>query len=83
MKTVFDNIIDVVGFSSTPLVRLHTIAKGLAGVILGKMESMNPLGSVKDRIGVAMIQAGEAQGLITPDTKVFLKKPELIYKGRE
>ncbi len=70
MKTIFDSIIDVVGFSSTPLVRLQTVAKGLPGVILGKMESMNPLGSVKDRIGVAMIQAGEAQGQIKPNTLI-------------
>jgi cysteine synthase A len=70
MKTIFDSIIDVVGFSSTPLVRLSTIGKGLPGVILGKMESMNPLGSVKDRIGAAMIRAGEAQGLIKPDTLI-------------
>jgi cysteine synthase A len=70
MKTIFENIMDVVGFSSTPLVRLSTIGRGLPGIILGKMESMNPLGSVKDRIGVAMIQAGEAQGLIQPDTLI-------------
>ncbi|MHB8068564.1 MAG: cysteine synthase A [Desulfobaccales bacterium] len=70
MNTIFDNIIQVVGASSTPLVRLHTISRGLPGVILGKLESMNPLGSVKDRIGVAMIQAGEAQGQIKPDTLI-------------
>ena len=70
MKTTFDSIIDVVGFSSTPLVRLNTVGKGLPGIILGKMESMNPLGSVKDRIGAAMIQAGEAQGVIKPDTLI-------------
>jgi len=70
METIFDNIIQVVGSSSTPLVRLNTIGKGLPGVILGKLESMNPLGSVKDRIGAAMIRAGEAQGLIKPDTLI-------------
>jgi cysteine synthase A len=52
------------------LVRLNTIGRGLPGVITAKIESMNPLGSVKDRIGVAMIQAAEAQGLITPDTLI-------------
>jgi len=70
MKIIFDSIIQVVGYSSTPLVRLNTIGRGLPGTIMGKMESMNPLGSVKDRIGVAMIQAGEAQGLIKPDTLI-------------
>jgi cysteine synthase A len=70
MKIIFDDIIQVVGYSSTPLVRLSTIGRGLPGLILGKLESMNPLGSVKDRIGVSMIQAGEAQGLIKPDTLI-------------
>jgi cysteine synthase A len=70
MKVIFDSIVDVVGHTSTPLVRLTSIGKGLPGVILGKMESMNPLGSVKDRIGAAMIRAGEAQGLIKPDTLI-------------
>jgi cysteine synthase A len=70
MKVIFDSIVDVVGHTSTPLVRLTSIGKGLPGVILGKMESMNPLGSVKDRIGAAMIRAGEAQGVIKPDTLI-------------
>ncbi len=70
MNNIFDSIIHVVGYSSTPLVRLNTVGRGLPGIILGKLESMNPLGSVKDRIGVAMIQAGEAQGLIKPDTLI-------------
>ncbi|RJR37268.1 MAG: cysteine synthase A [Deltaproteobacteria bacterium] len=70
MKVIFDSIVDVVGHTSTPLVRLNAVSRGLPGVILGKMESMNPLGSVKDRIGAAMIQAGEAQGLIKPDTLI-------------
>ncbi|MBI4643046.1 MAG: cysteine synthase A [Deltaproteobacteria bacterium] len=70
MNTIFDSIIHVVGSSSTPLVRLNTISRGLPATILGKLESMNPLGSVKDRIGVAMIQAGEAQGVIKLDTLI-------------
>jgi cysteine synthase A len=68
MHTIFDSIMLTVG--ATPLVRLNTVSRGLPGVILGKVESMNPLGSVKDRIGVAMIEAGEAQGLIKPDTLI-------------
>ncbi|MEW6659090.1 MAG: cysteine synthase A [Thermodesulfobacteriota bacterium] len=70
MSNIFDSIVQVVGSSSTPLVRLNTIGRGLPGLILGKLESMNPLGSVKDRIGAAMIQAGEARGLIKTDTLI-------------
>jgi cysteine synthase A len=70
MKVIFDSIVDVVGYTSTPLVRLNAVSRGLPAVILGKMESMNPLGSVKDRIGAAMIRAGEAQGLIKSDTLI-------------
>ncbi len=65
MTGILSDIMQTVG--ATPLVRLNTIGRGLPGAIAAKIESMNPLGSVKDRIGVAMIQAGETQGLITPD----------------
>ena len=68
MTGILPDIMQAVG--GTPLVRLNTIGRGLPGVIAAKIESMNPLGSVKDRIGVAMIQAAEAQGLITPDTLI-------------
>ena len=64
MAGILPDIMHAVG--STPLVRLNTIGRGLPGAIAAKIESMNPLGSVKDRIGAAMIQAAEAQGLITP-----------------
>ena len=68
MTGILPDIMQAVG--GTPLVRLNTIGRGLPGVIAAKIESMNPLGSVKDRIGVAMIQAAEAQGLITPETLI-------------
>jgi cysteine synthase A len=68
MAGILPDIMQAVG--GTPLVRRNTIARGLPGVITAKIESMNPLGSVKDRIGVAMIQAAEAQGLITPATLI-------------
>ena len=68
MTGILPDLMQAVG--GTPLVRLNTIGRGLPGVIAAKIESMNPLGSVKDRIGVAMIQAAEAQGLITPDTLI-------------
>lgn len=67
MKT-FNDINSTVG--STPLVRLNTIAEGLGAEIFAKLEFFNPLGSVKDRIGVSMIEAAETQGLIRPDTTI-------------
>ncbi len=62
------NVNSTVG--STPLVRLNTIADGLGTEILAKLEFFNPLGSVKDRIGVSMIEAAEAKGLINPETTI-------------
>lgn len=50
----------------TPLVRLGKIGKGLAGQLVAKLESFNPLGSVKDRIGLAMIEAAEREGRLRP-----------------
>lgn len=67
MKT-FKDINSTVG--STPLVRLNTIADGLGAEIFAKFEFSNPLGSVKDRIGVSMIEAAEAKGLINPETTI-------------
>jgi cysteine synthase len=61
---ITDNFADLVG--RTPLVRLTRIAPDLGAVLIGKVESRNPAGSVKDRIGVAMIAAAEAEGRITP-----------------
>jgi cysteine synthase A len=49
---------------NTPLIQLNRVTAGLGGRIVGKLESFNPSNSVKDRIGVAMIDAAEAQGLI-------------------
>jgi cysteine synthase A len=64
MSLIFPQIIDTVG--ATPLVRLNSLTRGLAATVLVKLESMNPLGSVKDRIGPAMLLAAEAGGLIRP-----------------
>ncbi len=68
MTGILPDIMQAVG--ATPLVRLNTIGRGLPGVLAAKIESMNPLGSVKDRIGVSMIQAAETQGIIKPDTLI-------------
>jgi cysteine synthase A len=61
---ITDNFADLVG--GTPLVRLARVAPDCDADLLGKVESRNPAGSVKDRIGVAMIAAAEAEGRITP-----------------
>ena len=64
MSRIFPQIIDAVG--ATPLVRLNSLTRGLGATVLVKLESMNPLGSVKDRIGPAMLLAAEARGLVRP-----------------
>jgi cysteine synthase len=56
---------------NTPLVRLRRITTGAAAEVVAKLESFNPAGSVKDRIGVAMIDAAEQAGLIKPDTIIL------------
>jgi len=68
MTEIFPDVTRTTG--ATPLVRLNHIAKGLPGIIIAKLEFKNPLGSVKDRIGVAMIEAAEKDGLIGPDTLI-------------
>ncbi len=55
---------------STPLVRLNNITDGLGAEIFAKAEFFNPLGSIKDRIGIAMIEAAETKGLINAETTI-------------
>jgi cysteine synthase A len=55
---------------NTPLVRLNRLTRGLKGEVVAKLESFNPLSSVKDRIGVAMIVSAEEAGLIKKDTVI-------------
>lgn len=66
MKRIYDDITELVG--RTPLVRLRRLGQGLPGQVLVKLESFNPLSSVKDRIGLNMIAAAEREGAITADT---------------
>jgi cysteine synthase len=68
MSGIHNSIVDTIG--NTPLVRLSGLAKahGCKADIVGKLEFFNPLASVKDRIGLAMIEALEAEGKIGPDT---------------
>jgi cysteine synthase A len=68
MAGINADIAKVVG--NTPLVRLNTISRGLQATILAKLEFQNPLSSVKDRIGVSMIEAAEKQGLIDRHTTI-------------
>jgi len=62
LPNVARDITETIG--NTPLVRLDRFAHGLRATVLGKLESKNPLGSVKDRIGLAMIRAAEEAGLL-------------------
>ncbi len=66
---IHENVLGTVG--RTPLVKLQRISAGLPATIAVKCEFFNPLGSVKDRIGAAMIEAGEKAGKITPQTTII------------
>src|SRR5438067_9949480 len=70
MKTgkIYNNIVETVG--RTPLVRLNKVTAGLDATIALKCEFFNPLGSVKDRIGMSMIEAAEREGKISNDTVI-------------
>jgi cysteine synthase len=68
MTRIYHDITGTIG--ATPLVRLNRIANGLHATILVKLEYRNPLGSVKDRIGLSMIKAAEEQGFIKSDTMI-------------
>jgi cysteine synthase A len=70
---VYDSIIETIG--NTPLVRLSKLAKdkGVKADLVAKLEFFNPIASVKDRIGVAMIEALEADGRITPGRSVLVE----------
>ena len=68
MARIYENITDT--FGNTPLVKLRKVTKGLGATVLAKLESFNPAGSVKDRIGVSMIEAAEKEGRLRPDTVI-------------
>ena len=69
MGRIYNNIIETVGH--TPLVRLNRVTAGIDATILLKCEFFNPLGSVKDRIGAAMIEDAEKRGILTKDTVII------------
>jgi cysteine synthase A len=66
MGRIYNNIVETVG--RTPLVRLNKVIDGAPATILLKCEFFNPLGSVKDRIGMSMIEEAERKGLLKKDT---------------
>ncbi len=68
MGKIYNNMTELIG--NTPLVRLDRVFEGIETVVLGKLESFNPAGSVKDRIGVSMIDAAEKAGKLTQDTVI-------------
>ncbi len=69
MGKIFSDITKTVG--NTPLVKLNHITEGLEATVLAKIESFNPLSSVKDRIGVAMIEDAERRGVLKKGTTII------------
>ena len=69
MGKIFSDITKTVG--NTPLVKLNRIAEGLEATVLAKIESFNPLSSVKDRLGVALIEDAEVKGVLKKDSVII------------
>jgi cysteine synthase len=69
MEKIFSDITKTIG--NTPLVRLNNITKGLEATVAAKVESFNPMSSVKDRIGVAMIEDAEQRGVLRKDSVII------------
>ncbi|MBU7026029.1 MAG: cysteine synthase A [Theionarchaea archaeon] len=68
MKKIYDNVLELIGW--TPLIRLNRIGAAVKPEILAKIESNNPTCSIKDRIGLYMIEEAERQGLLNPESVI-------------
>ncbi|MBN1536159.1 MAG: cysteine synthase A [Anaerolineales bacterium] len=66
---IANNVTELIG--NTPLVRINRLSKGAVAEVIAKLEYQNPAHSVKDRVGVAMIEAAETAGIIKPDTIIL------------
>src|SRR6266581_2452530 len=66
---VHDSILELIG--NTPFIRLNKVSRGLKATLLAKMESLNPGGSVKDRVGIAMVEDAEKKGLLKPGATII------------
>lgn len=71
MAKIYENITETIG--RTPMVRLSRLGKEVEADIIAKLEFFNPCGSVKDRIGVAMLEAAEKGGLVNPEDSVIVE----------
>ena len=71
MARIYDSIIDTIG--RTPLVRLQRLQQGLAGELVVKLESFNPMSSVKDRIGYSMVKDALARGTVKPGVTTVIE----------
>jgi cysteine synthase A len=69
MNRIYNSIVDTIG--RTPLVKLNRVVNGAHATVLAKCEFFNPLGSVKDRIGLAMIEDAEKRGILKKDTVII------------
>ncbi|MHB9035120.1 MAG: cysteine synthase A [Armatimonadota bacterium] len=69
VPSIADNLTEIIG--NTPLLRLHRVTEGTCADVVAKLEKQNPWGSVKDRIGLYMIEDAERQGLINKDTVII------------
>jgi cysteine synthase A len=69
MGRIYDDITQTIG--RTPLVRLNRLTEGVGAEVLAKLEFFNPLGSVKDRIGVNMVEVAEREGKLNADSVII------------
>jgi cysteine synthase A len=69
MARIYENIAQTIG--NTPLVKLNRVTDGAKATVLAKLEFFNPAGSVKDRIGLNMIEAAEKAGILNPETTII------------